>query len=397
MSFSPNVERLVPSATIAVSTLAKKLASEGRDIIDLSAGEPDFPTPEWVSDAAVAGIRGGGTRYTPAAGIPELRKAIAAGIAARTGREIDWNGIIVTAGAKQALFNTCFTLFGPADEVLIASPYWTSYTQMVGLARAEPVLVAGAEERSFRLTPADLDAAANSRTRGLMICSPNNPTGAVYPADELEAVTRWAKERGIWLISDEIYRQIHYSKDGSPATGILDLPEDALGEYILVDGLSKSFAMTGWRIGYSYSPVEVAHKMAAFQSHTTSNAATPSQHAALEAVRDPARGDAAVSHMLEAFRRRRDLVMGLMDERMPDFPYVVPEGAFYLFFRVNAGFDGEIRTAQQWCTRLLEEAGVALVPGEAFGEPRYVRMSFATSDAKLEEGIQRMAGAFAKL
>lgn len=392
MRFSANIEKLQPSATIAVSTLARKLRAEGRDILDLSAGEPDFDTPGFISEAGIEGIRRGQTRYTPAAGLPELRKAIAAEIRSRTGREVDWNGIVVTSGAKQALFNACFTLFGPGDEVLIASPYWTSYPEIVTLARAEPVFVAGPRERDFLLAPADLDRAATPRTRGLILCSPSNPTGAVYPVAALQAVAEWARDRGIWLISDEIYRQIHFSDDGAPAPGLLDLPPSSLGPHVLIDGASKSFAMTGWRIGFSVSSPETAREFSALQSHMTSNAATPSQVAALAAWSRPEESRAAVREMVAAFRRRRDLVVERVQALLPGFSFVYPRGAFYLFLQVDAAFSDSAPDSTALCGRILEECGVALVPGAAFGDDRYVRMSFATSDAILEESVRRLAG-----
>jgi aspartate aminotransferase len=391
LSFSANVARLQPSATMAVSTLAKRLKAEGRDVLDLSAGEPDFPTPEWVADAAVAGIRAGRTRYTPPAGTPELRRAIARTLSERAGRELDPAGVVVSCGAKHALFNACFTLFGPGDEVLIASPYWTSYPEIVKLARAEPVFVSGPEAREFRVSPDDLEAAASERTRGFVFSSPSNPTGAVYGLDELRAVAEWARDRGVWLVADEIYRPIYFGDDGDEAPGVLDLPEPSLGPVVLVDGASKAFAMTGWRIGFTWTEPEVAKEIAALQSHVTSNPSTPSQVAALEAYADPHRAGAAVADMRRAFRRRRDLVVRLLGELLPGLAYVEPRGAFYVFLRVDSLFGPEVPDATAFCAWLLEEAGVALVPGAAFGDDRFARLSFATSDAVLEAAIRRIA------
>lgn len=392
MEFSKNIGRLQPSATLAVSALAKQLKAEGRDIIDLSAGEPDFDTPEWISDAAVQGIRDGKTRYTPAPGMPQLRKAIARDLHLRFGKEVDWNGVVVSNGAKHSLFNACFSLFGPGDEVLIASPYWTSYPQMVTLSRAEPVFVSGAEERDFLLTPEDLESVFSDRTKGLILCSPSNPTGGVYAYEELRAVAEWARDRGVWLLADEIYHFINFEGDGA-AAGILDLPQESLGPFVLIDGVSKAFAMTGWRIGFTYSSVDLAQKMSAFQSHTTSNPASPSQEAALAAFSERDRAGADVRRMVQAFRRRRDLVASLFDELLPGLPYVKPHGAFYLYFRVDSLFREGMTDSSAVCTWLLEKAGIAMVPGVAFGDDRYVRMSYATSDALLDEGIRRFARA----
>lgn len=389
MDLSSNVSSLKPSATLAVSSLAKRLAAEGRDIINLSTGEPDFDTPGWISDAAMQGIRDGRTRYTPTPGLPELRAAIARFMGGPE-RVIDPSRVVVSSGAKQSLFNTCFSLFGPGDEVIVATPYWTSYPEIVGLARATPVFAAGREEDDFRLTPEDLDRVATPRTRGLLFSSPCNPTGVVYSSEELRAVAEWARDRGVWVIADEIYRRIYFG-EGGEAPSILDLPSTSLGPHVLIDGASKSFAMTGWRIGFSISTPELASTMGAVQSHMTSNAATPSQMAALAAYTDVGRTLEAVGAMREAFERRRDLVTRLFDEKLPNLPYLRPDGAFYLFFRVDSAFGEGRESAGAVCSWLLEETGVAVVPGEAFGEPRYARMSFATSDAVLVDAIGRMA------
>jgi aspartate aminotransferase len=394
MNYSENIARLRPSATIAVSTLAKKLRAEGRDIIDLSAGEPDFDTPGFIGDAAVEGIRGGATRYTPAAGIPELRSAVAASLQrdAASGWALNGEGVVVTCGAKQALFNACFSLFGPGDEVMIASPYWTSYPEIVGLARAEPVFVSGPEERGFRLDPDDLEGARTGRTRGLILCSPSNPTGSVYSLPELGAVVDWARERNIWILSDEIYRHICFVGDeGAKAPGLLDLPRERAGPWVLIDGLSKSHAMTGWRIGYSVCDPALARKMSALQSHITSNAATPSQKAAFAALHRSEESERAIGEMVRAFRRRRDLVVARVRERLPHLGFVEPKGAFYLFLRVDSEYGREVDGSGAWCSRVLEETGVAMVPGAAFGDDRYARLSYATSDELLEEAIGRLA------
>ncbi|MGB1841458.1 MAG: pyridoxal phosphate-dependent aminotransferase [Longimicrobiales bacterium] len=392
MQFSANVEKLKPSATIAVSTLAKKLASEGRDIINLSAGEPDFDTPAFISEAAIDGIQNGKTRYTPPAGIPELRAAIAERLSERAGRAMDADGVVVTAGAKQALFNAIFTLFGPGDEVMIAAPYWTTYPDLVTIARAEPVEVFGEQSNDFKITPGDLDRCVTDATRGLIINTPCNPTGAIYSIDELSALAEWCRDHGVWLLSDEIYRNIHHAGDG-PAPGILSVPAESLGPFVLIDGASKSFAMTGWRIGFTYADVEVTKKFSALQSQITSNSATPSQIAALAAFSETEQADASLDEMGAAFARRRDLVCRLMGDLLPGVPFVEPGGAFYLFFRVDGFFDEEVTSATAWCSRLLQEQGVALVPGAAFGDDRWVRMSYATSDEVIEEALGRIASA----
>jgi aspartate aminotransferase len=391
MRYSANIERLKPSATIAVSTLAKKLAEEGRDILNLSAGEPDFDTPVFIADAAVKGIRAGQTRYTPPPGIPALRKAIAAHLSTRAGRPLDWTGVVVTSGAKQSIFNATFCLFGPGDEVLVASPFWTSYPDLVNIARAEPVIVSGKEEDDFKLTPADLDRVRTPKTRGLIINSPSNPSGAVYSLPELTAIAEWCKKHGVWLISDEIYRNIYHEGNGKAAPGLLDIPEASLGDFVLVDGASKSYAMTGWRVGYSWCVPEVAKKFADLGSQITSNASTPAQVAALEAYSNVNAAEASIAEMAAAFRRRRDLVVTRMKELLPGVRFVYPRGAFYLYFKVDHLFAGDVTGATAWCSKLLQAEGVALVPGGAFGDDNWVRMSFAASDATLEEAFKRIA------
>ena len=391
MQYSENVRKLKPSATMAVSALAKRLASEGRDILDLSAGEPDFDTPAFVRDAAIRGIQTGQTRYTAPAGTPALRKAIAARLTERAGRDMTWEGVVVTSGAKQALFNAIFTLFGPGDEVIVPAPFWTTYPDLVTIARAEPVIVMGDERRSFKITTAALDQAATARTRGLVLNSPCNPTGAVYSLAEVQRIAEWARDRNVWLLSDEIYRAIYYGPKGEHAPGLLELPTSSLGPFVLIDGASKAFAMTGWRIGFTWADPELSKKFAALQSQITSNPTTPAQAAALEAYSNVRAAHASVGEMCAAFRRRRDLVTTRMRELLPEVPFVDPTGAFYLYFRVDGFFTVDVRDATAWCSRLLEEQGVALVPGAAFGDDRWVRMSYAASDEVLEHALARIA------
>lgn len=389
MRISENVSEIRPSATMAVAARARELRAAGRDIIDLSAGEPDFRTPDFIAEAGIAAIRQGHTRYAPPPGIPALREAIAAIMERRFHRTIDPQGIVVSGGAKQALFNACFVLFGPGDRVLLPAPYWTSYPEIIRLARAEPVLVRGPEERGFKLTPEELDAAYDDRVRGLMLNSPSNPTGAVYTREELDAIVRWAVERGIWVISDEIYARIHFG--GGFATGVLDLDDVPLDRVVIIDGASKGYAMTGWRVGFSYTDPALAKPIAALQSHTTSGTATPSQYAALAAYSAEPLEEEALTTMTRVFRRRRDLVVERFRERLPELPFVYPDGAFYLFFRADGRYGGEIGDSVAFCRDLLDRADVALVPGAAFGDDRFVRLSFAAADEMLERGIARLA------
>jgi aspartate aminotransferase len=388
--FSKNVVKLQPSVTISLSSRVRELIAEGRDIINLTAGEPDFGTPSFVAEAGIEAIRQGRTRYTASAGIPELRRAIAADLQRLSPNQpgIDPAGVVVSAGAKESLFNLCFTLFGPGDRVLIPVPYWTTYTEQVTLARAEPVLVFGREENGYKVTPDELERAARGGATGLLLNSPSNPSGAVYSLDELEAIVRWAAERGIWVLSDEIYRRIY--RDRKLAPGLLDLDPSLLGRCVVVDGASKAFAMTGWRIGFSYGPTEVAAKVAALQSQTTSHAAAPSQYAALAAFQADEGQTEQFWQMADAFERRRRHITRLLRERLPHVRFAEPQGAFYLWIRTR-GLARTGETTLALCERLLDEAGVAVVPGEAFGDDRFIRLSYATSEEQLERAVDRLA------
>ena len=389
--FSENVQQLSPSATIAVSSLAKELKAEGRDIINLSAGEPDFPTPSFIARAGIEAIEAGKTRYTPAAGLPELRQAVADTLGAAHGAEVDPAGVVISAGAKQALFNALFVLTGPGDRVLVPVPYWTSYPEIVQLARAEFVPVQGAEERGYRVGPDELDAAWDERVRALILNSPSNPSGAVYGIGELEAIAEWAADRGVTIISDEIYARLCYVSDRAP--GVLDLPLSLRDRAVVINGASKAYAMTGWRIGYSYTAPEVASKISALQSHMTSNAATPSQHAALAAFTASEEEDRELRAMAAEFGARRDLVLKHLQKHLPGTDFVEPEGAFYLFFRADRWYDDSRPDSVALCKALIEDAEVALVPGSAFGDDRYVRLSFAASREALETAFQRLGRA----
>jgi aspartate aminotransferase len=388
---SANLAGLHGSATLAVAALCRQLRAQGRDVLDLSAGEPDFRTPNFAAEAGIAAVEQGFTHYTPVAGLPQLRQAIAACLTAATGRTADPAGVVVSNGAKQALFNACFALFGPGDEVLLPVPYWTSYPEILRLARATPVLVRADEDTGFRITVEQLEAAATSNTRGIILNSPANPTGAVYSHDELDGIVRWAHERELWIISDEIYGRLFY--DGERAPSILDLDPALLDRAVLVDGASKAFAMTGWRIGYSYCETALAATLTDLQSHTTSGAATPSQYAALAVFRTEPRVQESVNAMVRLFRRRRDRLTAALAERVPDASFVTPDGAFYLFFRADPWYGVDRADSVAFCSWLLEKTGVALVPGAAFGDDRYVRLSFAAPEAEVLAAVDRIAAA----
>ena len=383
---SSNVAELQESATIAVSARAKALRLAGRAIIDLGAGEPDFPTPAFIRESAKRALDAGATRYTLVEGILPLRECIAARANERLGvTQVTSNDVVVSTGSKQSLFNACFVLFGAGDEVLVPTPAWTSYYQMLTLARARAIAVRGRREHSLKVTAEDLEAAANPRTRGVMLNSPTNPTGAVYSMAELRAILALAASRGWWVISDEIYREISYE---SPAPSLLDAAREEPSwqkRMVVVDGVAKAYAMTGWRIGWSIAPADVSRQMRALQSHTTSNASTLSQHGALCALSSRDQSDSAIAMMVGEFRRRRDAAAQLLRDANIDF--IEPRGAFYLFLRVPS--NGDENSGSTFAGKLLDERDVAVVPGAAFRAPEWIRVSYAAPMEDVIEGVRR--------
>lgn len=385
---SPNVQHLKGSETVAISNEAKRRRAAGEDVLDLSVGEPDFDTPAAAAQAGIQAIQRGMTRYPPNIGLPELRAAIARRLSLLSnGRPVNADNIVVSSGSKQSIFNACFTLFGPTDQVLIPSPAWVSYPQIVHLCRAEPVMVPGSLEWGLKVNARDLDRASSKRTRGLILCSPCNPTGSVYTATELKAIAEWARKHEIWVIADEIYRVINYGT--GPAASFLDLPDEYLERTVVIYGASKAYAMTGWRIGAALAPPHLAKAMAALQSHTTTGANHPAQWAAATAFADD-RVEAEVQKMTAAFRRRRDYLVERFRTEAPGVEFVEPHGAFYFFFRVDGIRDKDPVTGSLFCEQLMKQEGVALVPGAAFGDDRWVRLSYAVSDKELESALDRI-------
>ena len=390
---SSNLQYLKGSETIAINAEARRLRSLGKDVVDLSVGEPDFDTPAPVGQAGIQAIQKGYTRYPPNTGTADLRKAIANHLSQLSnGRAVDPDRLVVSTGSKQSLFNACFTLFGPKDKVLIPSPAWVSYPQIIHLARAEPVMVPGEIEWGLKVGVQELERRTDKLVKGLVLCSPCIPTGAVYTLSELEAIGDWARKHNIWIISDEIYRRIHYGS--GPAASFFDLPDEYLERTVVIYGASKAYAMTGWRIGAAYAPAHVAKAMANLQSHTTTGANHPAQLAAAAAFSDP-KVEQEVVKMTAAFRRRRDRLVERFRAEVPGVEFVEPHGAFYLFFRVD-GVRSNAVTGTRFCERLLGEHGVALVPGAAFGDDRWVRLSYAASDKDLEKGIDRVMRCFSE-
>lgn len=385
---SINTQHLKASETVAISAECKRRRAAGEEVFDCSVGEPDFDTPAPIADAGMTAIRKGYTRYPPNNGIPELRVAMARHLSLLSGgRPVNSDNFIISNGSKQSLFNACFTLFGPTDRVLIPSPAWVSYPQIIHLVRAEPVMVPGDPEWGLKVSVKELEAAYSTRTKGLILCSPCNPTGAVYTATELKAILEWAKRRNVWVIADEIYRRINYGS--GPAPSVLDFPDELLEKVVLIYGASKAYAMTGWRIGAAYAPAHVVKAMSAFQSQTTTGANHVAQWAAVTAFSDE-KVEAEVVRMTAAFRRRRDYVVGRFREEAPGVEFNEPHGAFYFFFRVDGIRAAVPVTGTQFCADLLNGSGVALVPGAAFGDDRYVRLSYATADQELAGALDRI-------
>ncbi len=385
---SPNVAELQESATIAASSRAKALRAAGRAVIDLGAGEPDFPTPSFSRDAAKRALDAGATRYTLVEGILPLRECIASRANDRLGvTSVTSSDVVVSTGSKQSLFNSCFVLFGPGDEVLVPTPAWTSYYQILTLARARAIAVRGRRENSLKVTADDLARAATLRTRGVMLNSPTNPTGAVYSLDELRAILELAESRGWWVVSDEIYREISYEAE---APSLLDAVAGAPAlreRVVVVDGVAKAYAMTGWRIGWSIAPTAVARAICALQSHTTSNASTLSQHAAFCALSSRGQSEAAIAEMVAEFRRRRDAAAELLRGACVDF--IDPRGAFYLFIRVPP-HEGDADPGASFARELLDTRDVAVVPGGAFRTPEWIRISYAAPMEDVLEGVRRV-------
>jgi aspartate/methionine/tyrosine aminotransferase len=385
---SPNVQHLKGSETVAISNEAKRRRAAGEDVLDLSVGEPDFDTPAPVSQAGIQAIQKGMTRYPPNVGLADLRSAMARRLSLLSGgRAVNPDNIVVSSGSKQSIFNACFTLFGPTDQVLIPAPAWVSYPQIVHLCRAEPILVPGALDWGLKVSARDLDRASSKRTRGLILCSPCNPTGSVYTATELKAIADWARKHDIWVIADEIYRVINYGT--GPAASFLDLPDEYLERTVVIYGASKAYAMTGWRIGGALAPLHLAKAMGALQSHTTTGANHPAQWAAATAFADD-RVEAEVQRMKGAFRRRRDYLVDRFRTEMPGIEFVEPHGAFYFFFRVDGIREKDPVTGSLFCEQVMKQEGVALVPGAAFGDDRWVRLSYAVSDKELENALDRI-------
>lgn len=388
---SSRLAAIAESATLAVDAKAKALKAAGENVIGFGAGEPDFPTPEHIVEAAVKACRDPKMhRYTPAAGLPELREAIAVKTLRDSGFQTTANQVLVTNGGKHAVFTAFAALCDPGDEVIVPAPYWTTYPEAVTLAGGVPVVVDTTEETGFRVTVEQLEKALTKRTKVLLFVSPDNPSGSVYPPEEVKAIGEWAVSRGIWVITDEIYEHLTYGQH--KFTSMPTLVPELANQCVIVNGVAKTYAMTGWRVGWMIGPSDVMKASINFQSHATSNVNNVAQAAALAAVA----GDlSAVSMMREAFERRGRTMHRMLND-IPGITCLEPEGAFYCYPNVTGligkTFNGKTaNNSMELADIILSEVKVAIVPGEAFGTAGYARFSFALGDADLEEGIRRIA------
>jgi aspartate aminotransferase len=387
---SRRVGSIAESATLAVDAKAKSLKAAGRPVIGFGAGEPDFPTPAYVVESAVEAARDPRNhRYTPAGGLPELKAAIVAKTRRDSGYEVASAQVLVTNGGKQAVYEAFATITDPDDEVILPAPYWTTYPEAIRLAGGTPVEVLADERQDYLVTVEQLEAARTERTKALLFCSPSNPTGAVYPPDQVKAIGEWAVANNVWVLTDEIYEHLTYERATAQSMPVV-VPELA-GTCIVLNGVAKTYAMTGWRVGWMIGPADVVKAATNLQSHATSNVCNVAQRAAITAV---AGNLDAVATMRSAFNRRRRTIVSMLNE-IPGVVCPEPMGAFYAYPSVSGVLGRDIngttpRTSAELAELLLDQAEVAVVPGEAFGTPGYLRLSYALGDDDLVEGVGRI-------
>ena len=392
---SDRISAIAESATLKVDAKAKRLKAEGRPIISFAAGEPDFATPDYAVEAAVAAARDPKNhRYTPAAGLPELREAIAAKTLRDSGWAVSPSQVVVTNGGKQAVYQAFATILDPGDEVLLPTPYWTTYPEAIALAGGVPVEVFAGSDQEYLVTVEQLEAARTEKTKVLLFVSPSNPTGAVYSPEQTRAIGEWALEHGLWVISDEIYQNLTY--DGVRAVSIVEAVPALADTTILLNGVAKTYAMTGWRVGWLVAPADVVAAASNLQSHLTSNVSNVSQRAAIAALNGPAD---TVERMRLAFEQRRDLMVAGLNA-IPGVFCPTPEGAFYVYPDVTGllgrDWHGVVpQTSLELADLILEQANVAAVPGEAFGPSGFLRFSYALGEDELREGLRRLQELFA--
>lgn len=396
MKLSKKAGNISPSITLAITAKANELKSQGVDVVSFGAGEPDFNTPENIIQAAIKAMHDGKTKYTPAGGLLELKQTICKKFEADNGLEYKPSQITVSTGAKQSLANVFMATLNPGDEVLVPVPYWVSYPELVKLADGVPVFVETSKENSYKYTVSDLEKALTSNTKALLLNSPNNPTGTIYHEEELLEIANFAKKHDLLIISDEIYEKLIY--DGENHISIAALNEDAYNRTIVINGVSKTYAMTGWRLGYAAASEEITKLMTSIQSHMTSNVNTIAQYAAIEALNGPVE---ELDNMIKEFENRRNFMIYKL-EKLNEVSIIRPSGAFYVMVNISAYLnttfkDQDINNSVDFARVLLEEEKVAVIPGAGFGLDDYIRLSYATSMDIIENGIDRISTFLSKI
>lgn len=391
MEISERAKNISPSLTLAITAKAKAMKAQGLDVVSFGAGEPDFNTPDYIIEAAKRALDAGMTKYTPVPGTPELRRAIADKLKKDIGVEYAPEQIVVSTGGKQTLRNACEALINPGDEVILPAPYWLTYPELIRMSGGKVVVIETTDRDNFKVTPEMLEKAITPRTKAFIFTNPSNPTGMVYTPEETEALAKVLVKHGVYVISDEIYEKLVY---GVPFRSIASFGDDIKELTVICSGMSKTYSMTGWRVGYSAAPLNVAKAMSSIQSHTTSNTNSIAQYASYAALTDK-RGEEFLSHMVSVFDARRRLIVSLV-RSAPLLSAPEPMGAFYIMVNVSATFgkkcDGEeIGNSSDFCAKLLEKSLVAVVDGAAFGAPDYVRLSYACGEDDIRKGLGRIA------
>lgn len=390
MNLSKKAGNISPSITLSITAKANELKAQGVDVVSFGAGEPDFNTPQNIINAAIKAMQDGKTKYTPAGGILELKKTICKKFKEDNGLDYTTDQITISTGAKQCLANVFMAILNPGDEILIPIPYWVSYPELVKLADGVPVFVETLKENNYKYTIEDLEKAVSDKTKAVLINSPNNPTGTIYNREELIEIAEFAKKHDLLIISDEIYEKLIY--DGEKHISIASLSEDAFERTVVIDGVSKTYAMTGWRLGYMAASKEITKLMTSIQSHMTSNVNTIAQYAAIEALNGPIED---LNTMVKEFERRRNFMVDRLG-KIDGVSIIKPSGAFYIMVNIssyfNTTFKGEeIKNSLDFSRVLLDEEKVAVIPGAGFGLDEYIRLSYATSMDIIETGIDRIA------
>ena len=396
MELSRKSQAIEPSLTLAITAKAKEMKEKGIDVISFSAGEPDFNTPKNIINAAIKAMEDGNTKYTSVNGILQLREAICKKFKDDNGLEYNPSQIVVSTGAKQSLANTFLAILNPGDEVIVSTPYWLCYPELIKLADGKPVFVEGDEKSNYKFTKENLEKAVTAKTKAIVLNTPNNPTGTIYNKEELEVIADFAKKYDIIIISDEMYEKLIY--DNENHISIASLSKDAYERTIVINGLSKSYAMTGWRIGYCAASEKIAKLMISIQSHVTSNVCSITQYAALEALNGP---QDEITKMINEFEKRRNYMINRI-ESIDNLSIVKPKGAFYIMINIENCLGKEINgkilnDSMEFCASLLENEKLAVIPGKAFGLNNYIRVSYATSMEAIKEGLNRIESFIKKL